>query len=71
MIKNNTPVWFLSGPAVEGTNEKVYIDIFSLRNYVHLNEVAVRYEETYGTSLASVVTTEFAVDMGNALSSIR
>lgn len=46
--------------------------MFSLRNYVHVDEVAVLYEEKYGTSLTTVVTTEFeGRDMGNALVSIR
>ncbi|KAK4011208.1 annexin B9 [Daphnia magna] len=59
------------GPAIEGTNEDLYIDVFSLRNYVHVDEVAVLYEEKYGTSLTTVVTTEFeGRDMGNALVSI-
>lgn len=61
---------FSLGPAMEGTNEVIYVDIFSLRNYVHLNEVAKLYEATYGTPLSTVVTTEFADDMGNALVSI-
>ncbi len=56
---------------MEGTDEKVYIIVFSNRNFVHLNEVANLYEATYGTPLSSVVTTEFATDMGNALASIR
>ncbi|KAI9563873.1 hypothetical protein GHT06_011340 [Daphnia sinensis] len=60
-----------AGPAMEGTNEDLYIDVFSLRSYVHVNQVAIRYEEKYGTSLTTVVTTEFeGKDMGNALVSI-
>ena len=59
-----------SGPAMEGTDEAAYINIFSLRNFVHLNEVAKLYEATYGTSLSTVVTTEFNNDMGNACVSI-
>ncbi|XP_045032148.1 annexin A4 [Daphnia magna] len=58
------------GPAMEGTNEAVYVDIFSLRNYVHLDQVAILYESTYKIPLSTVVTTEFADDMANALVSI-
>ena len=58
------------GPAIDGTDETLYINIFSLRNFVHLNKVSILYEATYGTSLSTVVTTEFAKDMGNALVSI-
>ncbi len=69
-INYNLMNWLLSGPAIEGTDEIVYVNIFSLRNFVHLNEVAKLYEATYGVSLSSVVTTEFANDMGNACASI-
>ena len=55
---------------MEGTDEIVYVNIFSLRNFAHLNEVAKLYEATYGTSLSTVVTTEFNNDMGNACVSI-
>lgn len=58
------------GPAIDGTDETLYINIFSLRNFVHLNKVSILYEATYGMSLSTVVTTEFAKDMGNALVSI-
>lgn len=58
------------GPAIDGTDETLYINIFSLRNFVHLNKVSILYEATYGMSLSTVVTTEFAIDMGNALVSI-
>lgn len=56
---------------MEGTNEQLYIDVFTLRSFAHINQVAILYETTYGTSLTTVVTTEFAIDMGNALSTIR
>lgn len=55
---------------MEGTDEALYIDVFTQRSFLHLNEVANLYEATYGTSLSTVVTTEFANDMGNALASI-
>ncbi|XP_046642532.1 annexin B11-like [Daphnia pulicaria] len=58
------------GPAIDGTDENLYINIFTLRNFVHLNKVSILYEATYGTSLNTVVTTEFTKDMGNALVSI-
>lgn len=59
-----------AGPAIEGTNEKLYIDIFTLRNFDHLNAVAIGFEQQYGASLTTVVVTEFANDMGNSMASI-
>jgi annexin A7/11 len=56
---------------MEGTDESVYIIIFSNRNFVHLNEVANLYKTTYGVELSTVVTIEFANEMGSALVSIR
>lgn len=57
---------------MEGTNEDVYVNIFSLRYFVHLDQVAILYEATYGTSLTTVVTVEFeGKDAGNAFASIR
>jgi hypothetical protein len=59
------------GPAIDGTDENVYVNIFSLRNFVHLNEVAILFESTYGMSLSTVATTEFeGNEIGNALVSI-
>jgi annexin A7/11 len=59
------------GPAIDGTDENVYVNIFSLRNFVHLNEVAILFELTYGMSLSTVATTEFeGQDIGKALVSI-
>lgn len=62
---------YLLGPDATGTRDKVYVDIFTLRNFVHLNEVAIFYEATYGMSLSTVCINEFAKDMGNAMASIR
>jgi hypothetical protein len=45
---------FYLGPAIDGTDETLYINIFSLRNFVHLNKVSILYEATYGTSLSSL-----------------
>lgn len=56
---------------MDGTDEDLYINVFTLRNFPHINEVAIQFEATYQMSLSSVVISEFAKDMGNALATIR
>ncbi|XP_046632886.1 annexin B9-like [Daphnia pulicaria] len=71
LVQEDVKALYEGGPAIEGTDENLYVDVFSLRSFVHLNEVAILYEATYGTSLTSVVTIEFeGKEMGNALVSI-
>ncbi|XP_046632360.1 annexin A4-like [Daphnia pulicaria] len=71
LVQEDVVALYEAGPAIEETDEVVYVNIFSLRNFVHLNEVAILYEATYETSLTTVVTTEFTgKEIANALVSI-
>lgn len=56
---------------IAGTDEQVYINVFALRNFAHIDQVSILYEATYGRPLSIVVTEEFKDDMGNALVAIR
>ena len=55
---------------IAGTDEQAYINVFALRNFAHIDQVAIVYEATYGRPLSIVVTEEFKDDMGNALVAI-
>nr|CAH0104947.1 unnamed protein product [Daphnia galeata] len=70
LVQEDVVALYEAGPAIFGADENVYVNIFSLRSYVHLNEVGILFELTYGMSLATVVTTEFNGDIGYALYSI-
>nr|CAH0112028.1 unnamed protein product [Daphnia galeata] len=70
LVQEDVVALYEAGPAIFGADKNVYVNIFSLRSYVHLNEVGILFELTYGMSLTNVVTTEFTGDIGYALYSI-
>lgn len=71
ITRNISPKFcIVSGPGSNETDDQLYIDVFTLRSFNHLNAVAIGFEQQYGASLTTVVVTEFANDMGNAMASI-
>ena len=56
---------------ISGTDEALYINVFTLRNFAHINQVSITYEAMYGRPLSIVVTEEFRDEMANALVGIR
>lgn len=58
---------FLSGEAIpDGTDERVFIDIFAQRNWLHIREMSNLYDSIYG-SIESAIVSEFVGDIENSL----
>ena len=50
-----------------GTNENVFINIFTARSYNHLKVIFSAYASQYGTTMETVILSEFNGDIATLL----
>jgi len=66
-VEEDVAKLFQAGEGQVGTDENIFIQIFSKRSWKHIREVAGKYAEKYSHSLNTAVRKEFSGDIMKAL----
>jgi len=67
LVRRDVQDLYNAGQGMSGTNEAVFVNIFAARSYNHLNSVYSLYASSYGSTIESVIKSEFSLDIEDQL----